>query len=140
MHETVREHPKRPVTYPVPLLGPSEKRHRQLSHPDETLDDRFAIVGTSSSGKTYAMMTAVERLPAAPCSIDGSICFPRNLDARVGFAEFAARRPCAARFRSGLRSTPGSPERSHPTLRYRTRNRLPCMKAINSPERASVSR
>lgn len=30
--------------------------------PDEALDDRLAIVGTSGSGKTYAMTTAVERL------------------------------------------------------------------------------
>lgn len=30
--------------------------------PDAALDDRLAIVGTSGSGKTYAMMTAVERL------------------------------------------------------------------------------
>lgn len=30
--------------------------------PDEAIDDRLAFVGTSGSGKTYAMMTAVERL------------------------------------------------------------------------------
>ena len=30
--------------------------------PDDAIDDRLAFVGTSGSGKTYAMMTAVERL------------------------------------------------------------------------------
>ncbi len=30
--------------------------------PDAAIDDRLTFVGTSGSGKTYAMMTTVERL------------------------------------------------------------------------------